>query len=104
LVWTLLTKYADVHRFVSLLNGRRLLRHVEHERKRVSLNSFLREAKKAWHGVKLHAPDWGDCSSSIALGAELRGDGLLFRLILNAYWEPLEFELPGHSNGHPWRR
>jgi glycogen operon protein len=55
--------------------------------------------------VKLHEPDWGDGSHSIALGAELRGEGLLFHLILNAYWEPLEFELPllGDAQG-PWRR
>ena len=79
---------------MSLLIARRLLRDVEHERQRVSLNTFLREANKAWHGVKLDQPDWGDCSHSLALGAELREEGLLFHLILNAYWEPLEFELP----------
>ncbi len=70
----------------------------------MSLNAFLQQAKKAWHGVKLFEPDWGDCSRSIALGAELRGEGLLFHLMLNAYWEPLEFELPGHSDGLPWHR
>ena len=31
--WTLVEKHADVHRFVSLLNARRLLRDVEHERR-----------------------------------------------------------------------
>ena len=36
--WTLLEKHADVHRFVSLLNARRLLRDVEHEQQRVTLN------------------------------------------------------------------
>ena len=102
--WTLLEKHADVHRFVSLLAARRSLRDVEHERQRVSLNTFLREANKAWHGVKLHEPDWGDGSHSIALGAELRREGLLFHLILNAYWEPLEFELPDVGDGRSWRR
>jgi glycogen operon protein len=102
--WTLLAKHADIHRFVSLLAGRRSLRDVEHERKRVSLSDLLREANKAWHGVKLHQPDWGDCSLSIALGGELRSEGLVFHLILNAYWEPLEFELPGLGEGNSWRR
>ena len=36
--WTLVEKHADVHRFVKLLIARRLLRDVEHERQRVSLN------------------------------------------------------------------
>ena len=57
--WTLLSKHADVHRFVRLLIARRLLRGIEHERRRISLNQFLRDAKHAWHGVKLNQPDWG---------------------------------------------
>ena len=30
--------------------------------------------------------------------------GSIFHLILNAYWEPLEFELPNLGDGHQWRR
>jgi glycogen operon protein len=102
--WALVKKHADVHRFVRLLIARRLLRDVEHERQRVSLTTFLREANKAWHGVRLCRPDWGDCSHSVALGAELRKEGLLFHLILNAYWGPLAFELPRPGDGDLWRR
>src|SRR5262249_49340105 len=104
--WTLLEKHADVHRFVTLLAARRLQRGVEHEHRRVSLNQFLQEANKAWHGVSLNQPDWSASSHSLAFSGELKKDGLLFHLILNAYWEPLEFELPsverGRENG--WRR
>ena len=92
--WTLVAKHADVHRFVTLLNARRLLRDVEHERQRVSLNQLLRAANKAWHGVTLNQPDWRACSHSIAFTASIREEQLLFHLILNAYWEPLDFELP----------
>jgi glycogen operon protein len=102
--WTLLEKHAEVHRFLRLLLARRLMRDVEYERRRVTLNALLREANKAWHGVKLHQPDWGDHSHSVALTAELRREALLFHLILNAYWEPLDFELPLLSDGNPWRR
>ncbi len=31
-------------------------------------------------------------------------EGLLFHFILNAYWEPLEFELPRVGEGSSWRR
>jgi isoamylase len=104
--WTLLAKHADVHRFVTLLNARRLLRDVEHERQRVSLNELIREANKAWHGVKLHQPDWRECSHSLAVTAELRLEQALVHLILNAYWEPLDFALPPVRGGgrDPWRR
>jgi isoamylase len=104
--WTLLEKHGDVLRFASLLNARRLLRDVEAERQRVSLNQLLKGANIAWHGVKLGQPDWRDCSHSLALTAELRRQKLLIHLILNAYWEPLVFELPPVENGEeaPWRR
>jgi glycogen operon protein len=104
--WTLVTKHADVHRFVALLNARRLLRDVEQERQRMSLTHQIRQAHKAWHGVKLYQPDWSPHSRSIAFTVGLRREGLLSHFILNAYWEPLEFELPplNHGGGDTWRR
>src|SRR4249920_2712175 len=62
--WTLVDKHADVHRFVTLLNARRLMRDVEHERQRVSLNQLIQRARQEWHGVKVGQPDWGDHSHS----------------------------------------
>lgn len=96
-------KHADVHRFVSLLCARRGMRDMHHERQRVSINAMLRDAKKAWHGVKLDQPDWGDGSHAVAFGGELSREGLHFHFILNAFWEPLEFELP-KLKGTAWRR
>ncbi|MGH6895039.1 MAG: glycogen debranching protein GlgX [Geminicoccaceae bacterium] len=103
--WALVEKHADVHRFLTLLNARRLLRDVEHERARVTLEQLIRQASKAWHGVKLGQPDWDEHSHSLAFEAELRREGLRIYLILNAYSEPLEFELPpaGEDAG-TWRR
>jgi len=92
--WKLLSKHAEVHRFVTLLASRRQRREVEAERARVSLNQLLRQAKRAWHGVKPEQPDWRDCSHSLAFSAEIRSEGMLVFAILNAYWEPLDFELP----------
>ncbi len=102
--WSLVHKHADVHRFVTLLNARRLLRDTEHERRRTSLTALLAQANKAWHGVKAFQPDWGDGSRSIALSAEMKYEGLFMYLALNAYWEPLDFELPPCPTGGPWRR
>ncbi len=102
--WSLVEQHADVLRFVRLLTDRRLLRTTEHERRRTSLTEMLRQANRAWHGVRLNQPDWGDHSHSLALGAEIRQEGIHFHLMLNAYWEPLEFELPGPPDGAPWRR
>ena len=102
--WSLLSKHADVHRFVKLLLARRLLRGMAHEEERQSLSEMLAKARKAWHGVQLNQPDWGDGSHSIAFNAEIPKQNLQFHLILNGYWEPLEFELPSRPAGSPWRR
>ncbi len=103
--WSLLTRHADVHRFTRLLIARRLLRNLEPEQKRISLNQLLREGRHTWHGVKLGQPDWGARSHSMAYGAALSGQGLSLHLIVNAYWEALTFELPEpESAGGAWRR
>jgi len=100
--WALLSKHADLHRFVRLLLSRRVTRSVEYERRRSSLNELLREATWGWHGVKTGQPDWSQDSHTLALSAELSKEGLRLYLILNAYCEPLDFELPAASE--PWRR
>jgi len=104
--WTLVQKHADVHRFVTLLNTHRLVRDAEREEQQLSLNQLLRKAKRIWHGVKLGQPDWSDSSHSLAFSAAIPNQKLVFYQILNAYWEPLEFELPPVGNGSYdlWRR
>jgi len=102
--WSLVQQHADVHRFVTLLIARRLMRTLEHEKHRVSLVELIENARKEWHGVKLRQPDWGDASYSVALGAALRHERIQFHAMLNAYWEPLDFELPTLAQGQPWRR
>ncbi|MFY9940309.1 MAG: glycogen debranching protein GlgX [Silvibacterium sp.] len=105
--WNLLEKHADVLRFVKLFIQRRLLRDTSAERQRKSLNQMLAEAKKSWHGVKQNQPDWSHHSHCLAFCAELRDENLVFHVILNSYWEPLEFELPliesgSHCLWHRW--
>jgi isoamylase len=103
--WTLVSRYADVHRFVCLLNTRRLLRDLKADEQHLTLNQLLQRAKVIFHGVKLGQPDWGDSSHSLGVSAEIPSDNLLFYTILNAYWESLDFELPAVDNGGgSWRR
>jgi glycogen operon protein len=103
--WALVTKHADVHRFVRMLSARRLLRDAEMEHQGLSLNQLLRRANRAWHGVKLGQPDWSTSSHSLAFTAHAPNKELFFHAILNAYWEPLDFELPHPGIDHTaWRR
>jgi glycogen operon protein len=102
--WSLLKKHADCHRFAKLLIARRLLRDMGPERERTSLSQLISKAKKSWHGVRLDQPDWSAQSHSIALSVELRGEGLLVYFAFNAFWEPLNFELPPMGKRESWRR
>ena len=104
--WSLLEDHADLHRFLKLLIARRLLRDTGPERKRMSLTQLIRDGIKGWHGVRLNQPDWSDHSHSIALSVELFQEGLRVYLIMNAYREPLDFELPPvvAGTGNSWRR
>jgi isoamylase len=104
--WTLVAKHADLHRFVTMINSRRLFRDLEPARQHLYLNEILLQANKTWHGVKLGQPDWGDTSHSLAISAETPNKEQLLYVILNAYWGPLEFELPraGDADGNSWLR
>src|SRR5512143_4161927 len=87
---TVLEKHGYIHRFVKMLNARRVLRGKEPERSRMSLNDLLRQARKEWHGVKLNHPDWGEQSHSLALTFENRWEKMLLHVIFNAYWEQMD--------------
>jgi glycogen operon protein len=103
--WNLVKQHAVLHRFVELLTGRRALRKMDTEGQRRSLNKLLRTASKAWHGVKLHQPDWSHQSHSLAFSAEVPEENRSFYIIFNAYWEALEFQLPDERHAaSPWRR
>ncbi len=102
--WTLVEAHADVLRFAQLLIARRLLRDITAEEQRVSLVDLIHQATMAWHGVRLLQPDWSPSSHTLALGAELSRAGLQMHLIMNAYWEPLDFELPPLDGDETWRR
>jgi len=104
--WTLVEKHADVRRFATMLNSRRLSLDSMLEQQSLSLNEILQEADKSWHGVKLNQPDWSPSSHSLAISAEAPNKELMVHLIFNAYWEPLEFELPplAEGSGNSWLR
>jgi isoamylase len=102
--WTRLEKHADVHRFVQLLIARRLLRDTGPERHRMTLAQLISAGFDDWHGTKLHQPDWSEASHSLAFSARETSEGRAVYYISNAYWEPLDFELPLLDGQKHWCR
>jgi glycogen operon protein len=58
----------------------------------------------SWHGVHLNQPDWGYDSHALAYELVNPAPREHLHIMLNAYWEPLDFELPLLHNGEVWCR
>ncbi|MCA9607128.1 MAG: hypothetical protein KC619_16090 [Myxococcales bacterium] len=100
--WTHVEKHADVFRFVAglcRLRGALDMSLVDHG---MTLRDFLEHSRVTLHGVRLHEPDFADDSHSLALTVRAIGGSRLVHAILNAWIEPLDFELPVVAR--PWQR
>jgi glycogen operon protein len=103
--WRLVEKNADIHRFVKAMIALRINRDLPTERLRMTLSELLRRQPVRWHGVRLNEPDWNDNSHTVVAAVRLLGYRLSMHLIVNAYWEPLDFELPPLEDPREgWRR
>jgi isoamylase len=102
--WALVERHRDIHRFVKSLIALRQGRDLPD--RQLSLETLLQVSQVQWHGVTLDCPDWSDGSHSLAMTLRSPGGRYLIHCLLNAYWEPLSFELP-RVNGidsQLWRR
>ena len=104
--WDLPARHAELRRFVRELIAFRQRRDIVTEQTSLSLNQLIEHARIEWHGVRLGAPDWSDASHSIAFGLRSLRARFGFHVMVNAYWEPLAFQLPGvaTSAAFSWRR
>jgi isoamylase len=103
--WGSVEMHGEIHRFVKRMIALRMNRDLPGERAGMTLSELLREQPIEWHGVKLNAPDWGYNSHTVAVTVRLLGYRALLHLIINAYWEPRDFELPHIDDAQgSWRR
>jgi glycogen operon protein len=102
--WTAVEREAGLRRYTAALIAlRRRAASVIDMPDGRSLLDILAEAKIAWGGVTVGAPDLGDDSHSVALTVFVDSGAL--HLIFNAYWQPLEFALPAPGvDAGEWRR
>ena len=102
--WSDVERHADVRRFTrELIRLRRRLVPLFNEGAGIGLVDILRDAAIEWSGVHVGQPDTSDGSRSIALTSRRPAGSI--HLVFNAYWEPLEFELPGTGiDGVGWTR
>ncbi len=91
--WSLVERNAGLLRFVRGLIAYRTARKPVSDRQ-LSLTELLRSFPITWHGIRLNQPDWSHTSHTLAFTTRLPGDEDWLHVMLNAYWEPLRFELP----------
>jgi glycogen operon protein len=101
--WSLVERHAEIQRFVKRMIAFRVNRELPVERLHMTLAELLRRQPLEWHGVRLNQPDWSETSHTVAATVRLLGYPLLLHLMINAYWEPLDFEVPPLAAGAAWR-
>ena len=92
--WSLQDRHNDIFRFTRLLIRMRLHLDAYSTDHGMSLEELLQRSHIVFHGVKLDEPDWSDQSHSLAITIAGLSEERIFHIILNAYWEPLTFEIP----------
>src|SRR5450432_1995018 len=102
--WDDVEQHAELHRFT-----RGLIKFIQDHRifHKDKMWSSLEEnhgMEITWHGTKLGQPDWSESARMLAftLGHPEGGDYL--HVMINAYWEPLAFDLPPLKSGERWSR
>ncbi len=92
--WDLVKENHDLLRFVKMQIKRRLNRDSSQNDVSMSLKEFLSKGQFTWHGVKANQPDWSDVSHTIAFTVESMSAATAMHVMVNAFSERLEFELP----------
>ena len=105
--WTLLKKHADVHRFLQAAhNPSAAARHRTRAPADESEPAHPARRTKPGTAFTLTNRTGATIPAAWRLPRRFVNEKLLFHLILNAHWEPLDFELPpaGKGGKKPWRR
>jgi glycogen operon protein len=106
--WKLLDQNRDFHRFVKQMIA---LRKRHHGLRRTTFFSTAGGLTPdiTWHGVMPFQPDFSSQAHALAFTLDGRRtdrpvvDRDLY-VVMNAFWEPLHFRVPGSPSGRAWRR
>jgi glycogen operon protein len=109
--WGLVRRNKHLYRFTRNLIMFRKKHHVLRSRKFFDHQDYVGSGYPdiSFHGTKLWQPDWSENSYSLAFllcGCHARdgfdADDDIY-VIMNAYWDALQFELPPLEDGKKWR-
>jgi len=93
-LWCFVRRLIDFNKKLALFRQEKLLE--------VTYTSL--EPHLSWHGVQLSKPDWSEDSHSLAFSLRHPKVNEYLHIMLNAYWESLNFQLPPLGQGEKWHR
>lgn len=93
-LWCFVRRLIDFNKKLALFRQEKLLE--------VTYTSL--EPHLSWHGVQLSKPDWSEDSHSLAFSLRHPKANEYLHIMLNAYWESLNFQLPPLGQGEKWHR
>jgi isoamylase len=99
--WENLDRHAEILRFTRALIRFHQTSCLFNDRQ---LWTSSKSSEIHWHGVHLNQPDLSENSHSLAFELINSVCGEHLYVMLNAYWEALDFELPDLQPGRIWRR
>jgi len=102
--WSTLPQDGDLFRFTRSLLGFTRDLDIFREERFWSQDGEDGRPRIRWHGVRLGAPDWSKSSHCLAFTLRYPEADELLHVMLNAFWQPLDFELPTPPPGESWRR
>ena len=102
--WGGVERHAGLLRFVQGLIHFTQAREIFREERFWTATEGGQEPHITWHGVRLEQPDWGHDSHTLAFTLCHPEGGDHLHVMLNAYWEPLAFELPPLPARERWHR
>ncbi|MCB0581786.1 MAG: glycogen debranching protein GlgX [Phaeodactylibacter sp.] len=101
--WDLVEQNPGLLRFVQQLTRFNLSMEFFQEEWYWNTPEHLGGSSCTFHGIELSKPDFGFSSHSLAFSLKNRNYDKRLHAMINMYWEPLEFELPG-SRQWKWKQ
>jgi glycogen operon protein len=102
--WEAVPQNQDLLRFVKLLIQFTQALVLFRQERILAVNYHSQRPYVVWHGVHLGQPDWAPDSHSLAFTLRHPQVHEHLHVMLNAYHEPLTFELPPLEPGEQWYR
>lgn len=102
--WDKVEQQPGLLRFVQMLNQFNLQTAFFQEGHYWNSPPHLGASRCIFGGVEVHEPDWGQHSRTLSFSLKNpRYDKWLY-VMVNAYWEHLEFQIPKPKGARPWKR